>query len=75
MTRFRTETLLLTLALLGITTTASAEPWIDTSNLALRTEIQYLADRGLIKAPVTTWPLMWAAIETRPARGRCQPAR
>jgi hypothetical protein len=59
----RTQTLLLTLALLGSTTTARAEPWIDTSNLALRTEIQYLADHGLIKAPVTTWPLMWAAIE------------
>jgi hypothetical protein len=43
--------------------TARAEPWIDTSNLALRTEIQYLADHGLIKAPVNTWPLMWAAIE------------
>ena len=51
------------LLLLAITATASAEPWIDTSSLALRTEIQYLADRGLIKSPVSTWPLMWAAIE------------
>ena len=63
MTRFRTGTLLLSLTLLGGTMTARAEPWIDTSNLALRTEIQYLADHGLIKAPVNTWPLMWAAIE------------
>jgi hypothetical protein len=55
--------LLLATLLLGITATASAEPWIDTSNLALRTEIQYLADRNVIKAPVNTWPLMWAAIE------------
>ncbi len=52
------------LILFGITATASAEPWIDTSDLTLRTEIQYLADRGVIRAPVTTWPLMWAAIET-----------
>ncbi|MEZ5562471.1 MAG: capsule assembly Wzi family protein [Gammaproteobacteria bacterium] len=64
MTIFRTETFLLTLALLGSAVTARAEPWIDTSNLALRAEIQYLADRGLIKAPVTAWPLMWASIET-----------
>lgn len=64
MTGLRTQAFLLTIILLGITASASAEPWIDTSNLALRTEIQYLADRGLIKAPVTTWPLMWAAIET-----------
>ena len=63
MTRFRTNTFLLSLTLLGGTMTARAEPWIDTSNLALRTEIQYLADHGLIKAPVNTWPLMWAAIE------------
>jgi hypothetical protein len=63
MTGLRTTTLLPALTLLGIAATAGAEPWIDTSNPALRTEIQYLADRGLIKAPVTTWPLMWAAIE------------
>lgn len=63
MTGFRTRTLLPALALLGFTAVASAEPWIDTSNLALRSEIRYLADRGLIKAPVNTWPLMWAAIE------------
>jgi len=51
-----------TILLLGVTTMVYAEPWIDTSNLALRNEIQYLADKGLIKAPVTTYPLMWAAI-------------
>ena len=63
MTELRIQASLLAIVLLGFTATAGAEPWIDTSNLALRTEIQYLADRGLIKAPVTTWPLMWAAIE------------
>lgn len=46
----------------GFALIASAEPWIDTSNQALRNEIQYLADIGLIRAPVTTYPLMWAAI-------------
>jgi len=50
------------LLLAGVTSTGYAEPWIDTSNLALRTEIQYLADKGLIKAPVTTFPLMWEGI-------------
>jgi len=48
--------------LIGFITIGRAEPWIDVSNLALRTEIQYLADKGLITAPVTTFPLMWAAI-------------
>ena len=41
---------------------AHAEPWLDTSNVSLRTEVQFLADRGLIMAPVNTYPLMWAAI-------------
>jgi len=56
------KSFLSTVLLAGVTTMACAEPWIDTSNLALRTEIQYLADKGLIKAPVTTFPLMWEAI-------------
>lgn len=53
---------LCTILLVGVSGTAFAEPWVDTSNLALRSEIQFLADKGLIKAPVTTYPLMWAAI-------------
>lgn len=64
MTGFRMKSCLIASILFSIASTTSAEPWIDTSNLALRTEIQYLADRGLIKAPVGTWPLMWAAIES-----------
>ena len=40
----------------------SAEPWIDTSNIYLRTSIQQLADAGHIKTPVTTFPLMWLDI-------------
>ncbi|MEW6990882.1 capsule assembly Wzi family protein [Colwelliaceae bacterium 6441] len=39
-----------------------AEPWVDTSNIFLRANIQYLADKGIIKAPVTTFPLMWQDI-------------
>ncbi|WP_162533799.1 capsule assembly Wzi family protein [Colwellia sp. Arc7-D] len=40
----------------------SAEPWIDTSNIYLRSSIQQLADAGHIKTPVTTFPLMWLDI-------------
>jgi len=60
--RFRSKRYLCVVLLTGFSAIACAEPWIDTSNLALRSEIQYLADKGLIKAPVTTYPLMWAAI-------------
>lgn len=41
---------------------SSAEPWIDTSNIYLRANIQQLADAGYIKTPVTTFPLMWLDI-------------
>lgn len=37
----------------------NAEPWVDTSNVFLRANIQLLADKGIIKTPVTTFPLMW----------------
>ena len=39
-----------------------ASPWIDASDLFLRHHIQQLADAGVITAPVTTYPLMWGAI-------------
>ena len=36
-----------------------AEPWIDTSDIYLKANIQLLADSGHILTPVTTYPLMW----------------
>lgn len=44
----------------GLATKAAlADPWVDTSNVFLRANIQVLADAGIIKTPVTTFPLMW----------------
>lgn len=40
-------------------THSSAEPWIDTSDIYLKANIQLLADTGHIITPVTTYPLMW----------------
>jgi hypothetical protein len=42
-----------------ISTELKAEPWVDTSNIFLRVNIQHLFDKGYIKTPVTTFPLMW----------------
>ncbi len=39
-----------------------AAPWVELDDLALRNDIQFLADSGIITAPVTTYPLMWNAI-------------
>lgn len=43
--------------------TSFAAPWVEPSDLALRNNIQILADAGVITAPVTTYPLMWNAIK------------
>ena len=34
-----------------------AEPWLAPGDLALRHDVEVLADLGIIRAPVTTWPL------------------
>lgn len=39
-----------------------SEPWVDSSNIFLRANIQRLADLGIITTPVTTFPLMWQDI-------------
>lgn len=36
--------------------------WVGTDDLMLRSDIQLLADSGVIKQPVTTFPLMWQGV-------------
>jgi len=43
-------------------TTVHAGPYIPPGDLALRHDIQRLADQGVIKGTVTTWPLAWGPI-------------
>ena len=38
------------------------EPWVAPGNLVMRHDLQILADAGVVKAPVTTWPVSWADI-------------
>ncbi len=40
----------------------TAAPMMQAGSLALRHDIQLLADRGLIQGPVTSWPLAWGSI-------------
>jgi len=40
----------------------NSEPWIKTSEIQLRSDIEVLADIGIIRVPVTSFPLMWAGI-------------
>jgi hypothetical protein len=39
-----------------------ADPWLAPGNAALRSDIQLLADAGIMKGPVTTWPISWPDI-------------
>jgi len=49
----------LLISTLIVSTYSLAEPWIDTSDIYLKANIQLLADTGHILTPVTTYPLMW----------------
>lgn len=42
---------------------ATAAMWVDSNDISLRHHIQKLADYNIITAPVTTYPLMWDAID------------
>jgi len=46
-----------TLAILA--TAARAEPWLAPGDEGLRSDIQLLADSGVLHGPVTTWPISW----------------
>ncbi len=41
---------------------AGAAPWADPGDAGLRHDIELLADAGVLRGPVTTWPLPWAGI-------------
>jgi hypothetical protein len=46
------------------TTVAAAGPWVKQGSSELRHDIQVLADAGIIRGAVTTWPLSWGDIAT-----------
>ncbi len=41
---------------------ALAGPWVEAGDSRLRSDIQLLADAGVIEGSVTTWPLAWADV-------------
>ena len=59
---FSLRALSIVLLLCLLDSSARAEPWLAPGDLALRSDLQALADSGLLKTPVTTWPLPWSDI-------------
>ncbi len=49
--------------ILSISLSATAKPWISPGDPLLRSDIQLLSDIGVIKSPVTTWPINWSGIK------------
>jgi hypothetical protein len=49
-------------ALLVAAAPCRADPWAGPGDLALRHDIQLLADAGVLAAPVNAWPIPWAAL-------------
>jgi hypothetical protein len=41
---------------------SSASPWIEAEDPFLRSDLQYLADRGLIRLPLNTFPVRWSLL-------------
>ncbi|MEO8064335.1 MAG: capsule assembly Wzi family protein [Pseudomonadota bacterium] len=50
------------LALLVLHSGARADPWLSPGDAGIRNDIQLLADAGILRGPVTTWPLSWPDI-------------
>jgi Capsule assembly protein Wzi len=49
------------LCLVG-TTLVRADPWAAPGDLALRNDLQLLADAGIVRTPVTSWPVSWGDV-------------
>ncbi|HEY5643160.1 MAG TPA: capsule assembly Wzi family protein, partial [Woeseiaceae bacterium] len=59
----RSTVFLLYIAALALPGITAAGPVIAPGDVGLRHDIQLLADYGVIRGPVTTWPLAWDAVE------------
>lgn len=51
------------LLLMAWSTNNQAGPWINPGDATLRHHVQVLSDAGVIRVPITTWPLMWSGIK------------
>jgi hypothetical protein len=59
---FRRFAATFTFLMLGLGAEASADPWLAPGDAALRSDVQRLADAGILRGPVTTWPMSWPDI-------------
>jgi hypothetical protein len=48
--------------LLLATSSAAADPWIGAGDATMRHDLELLADAGIVRAPLTAWPVSWAEV-------------
>lgn len=58
------RTLALPALLLMTSTQLAAAPWLEPGDPRARHAVQQLADRGHLNRTVTTWPMMWATVDS-----------
>ncbi|TAK56262.1 MAG: capsule assembly Wzi family protein [Gammaproteobacteria bacterium] len=56
------ETLTVLVLLLFPLSAALADPWAAPGDARLRHDLELLSDTGLVKAPLTSWPVSWAEV-------------
>src|ERR1700741_223764 len=61
-TAITARTVVTIVLLSGFAAAARADPWLAPGDEALRSDIQLLADAGILHGPVTSWPLSWPDI-------------
>lgn len=49
---------------------AFADPWIAPGDVRLRHDLQILSDAGIVRAPLTAWPVSWAEVARDVRRNR-----
>ena len=45
-----------------VTAPAGADPWIAPGDARLRHDLQLLSNAGIVRAPLTAWPVPWAEV-------------
>ena len=69
MNNLPTRTVLAVAFLLAVPA-ASADPWLGPGDARLRHDLQLLSDSGLIRAPLSAWPVSWAEVARDVRRNR-----
>jgi hypothetical protein len=63
------ETAAVALAALLIARVGHADPWLGPGDARLRHDLELLADAGIVRAPLTAWPVSWAEVARDVNRG------